>query len=125
MQTWMRWIGLPHEFRAHPNEGKGCDCLLMTWAVLDEADVPHPPLDPSWLDLAEAGEWDHLQSLWKANTITVDKPEPYAVCLFKNGPSGLGLGVVVDNGVLMVHHRRGVCWVPLTTVRRLSFCKLI
>lgn len=122
MPIWTRWIGLPHVFGANPEDGQGCDCLVMVWAVLDAAGVHHPPFDVRWLALAEAGEWLQLQQLWDAATRPLPGPEQHAICLFHNGPAGLGVGVVVDDGLLLVHHRRGVAWVPLTALRRLTFC---
>jgi hypothetical protein len=121
MPTWMRWIGLPHGFGAHPEDGIACDCVLMVWAVLDEAGVRHPPFEQDWLTLAEAGEWAALEELWTSGTRELATPEPYAVTLLHNGPAGLGVGVVVDDGLLMVHHKRGVYWAPLSAFKRLPF----
>lgn len=118
----MQWLGLPHRFGAWPQDGEGADCVLMVSSVLEEAGVPHPPFDASWLHLAERGEWGELQRQWDALTVPLPAPQPYAVTLFHNGPSGLGVGVVVDDGLLMVHHRRGVCWVPLSAIRSLPYC---
>ena len=121
MPTWMRWIGLPHAFGANPKDGVACDCVLMVWAVLDEAGVQHPPFEQDWLTLAEAGEWAALEELWTSGTRELTTPEPYAVTLLHNGPAGLGVGVVIDDGLLMVHHKRGVYWAPLSAFKRLPF----
>lgn len=121
MPTWMRWIGLPHGFGANPEDGAAADCVLMVWAVLDEAGVPHPPFETRWLDLAKSGNWPALEKLWDARTRLLPGPVPYAVTLFHNGSAGLGVGVVVDDGLLMVHHKRGVCWVPLAVMKRLPY----
>ena len=121
MPTWMRWIGLPHAFGAIPKDGVACDCVLMVWAVLDEAGVQHPPFEQDWLTLAEAGEWAALEELWTSCTRELTTPEPYAVTLLHNGPAGLGVGVVIDDGLLMVHHKRGVYWAPLSAFKRLPF----
>jgi len=125
MQTWMRWIGLPHKFGVHPSSGEGADCVLMVWSILDEAGVYHPPFDENWLTLAKEDKWNELQLLWNSSTRQLSKPQQYAVCLFNNGPAGLGVGVVIDNGVLMVHHKRGVTWVPLITLHRLTYCEFV
>jgi len=125
MPTWMRWLGLPHGFGAHPKDGIACDCLLMVWAVLDEAGVAHPPFEQQWLTLAEAGRWRELEALWDAKTCMLPGPAAHSVTLFHNGPHGLGVGVVVDDGLLMVHHRRGVCWVPLAVMKRLPYYKFL
>ena len=121
MPTWMRWIGLPHAFGADPKEGIACDCLLMVWAVLDEAGIHHPPFDPNWLELAKAERWNELQNLWDKITRLIAEPEPYAVTLLRNGPAGLGVAVVVDDGLLMVNHKRGVYWAPLDAFKKLPY----
>ena len=125
MVDWKRWIGLPHEFGVHPDSGTGCDCVLMVWAILDSIDVYHPPFDQNWLQLGAAGRWDELRELWAAGTQKLETPQEHAVCLFENGPSGLGVGIVLENGALIVHHKRGVCWVPLRVLRGSQFCRFI
>ena len=123
MADWTAWIGLPHEFGANPADGKAADCVVMVWAVLRDSGVPHPAFEPRWLELASSGQWDSLRSLWDALTEPLSKPEEHAVCLFENGSLGLGVGIVVNNGVLIVHHRRGVCWVPFRTMRNIQYCR--
>lgn len=120
---WHAWIGLPHEFGADPRHGKAADCLVMVWAILDGAGILHPEFQYEWLELARSAEWDILELIWRQITEPLDQPEPYAVCLFENGPAGLGVGIVVDNGVLIVHHKRGVRWVPLKAMRKLEYCR--
>jgi len=71
----------------------------MVWAILDDAGIPHPDFQYEWLELACAAEWDILGLLWDQATEPLDEPEPYAVCLFENGAAGLGVGIVVDDGV--------------------------
>lgn len=125
MNAWMQWLGLPHGFGAHPEDGLAADCVLMVWSVLDAAGINHPPFEQSWLDLAERGAWDELQQLWTRGTRLLLAPQEYAVTLFENGAAGLGVGVVIDEGLLMVHHRRGVCWMPLSAMKRLSYYEFL
>lgn len=125
MGCWHSWIGLPHAFGANPEDGVGCDCLVMAWLVLAEARIPRPPFDQQWLDLARSGCWPDLEHKWNSATRQLPAPAPYALTLFNNGSAGLGVGVVVDNGLLMVHHKRGVCWLPLAVVRRLPYYEFI
>ena len=122
MVDWKRWIGLPHMFGVHPESGQGCDCVLMVWAILDSIGVHHPPFDERWLLMGADGHWDELRQLWESKTQKLDKPQEHAVTLFENGPAGLGVGIVVDNGALIVHHTRGVCWVPFRVLRGAQFC---
>ena len=71
--------------------------------------------------MAKAGKADELVRIYKRLTYEIDEPEEYAVTLFDNGESGLGMGVVVDGGLLMVHHRRGVCWLPIRLLKKLRY----
>jgi hypothetical protein len=125
MEYWMRWVGLPHKFGVHPESGEAADCLLMVWAVLERAGIPHPDFDQEWLDLAELGHWSALEEKWKARTRLLEAPCPYALTLFKNGRAGLGVGVVIDGGVLMIHHKRGVCWLPTESLQNLSYYEFV
>jgi hypothetical protein len=121
--NWRRYLGLPHIFGADPNDGIGADCVIMTWNVLAGAGQYTPPLDPAWFTQAEAGAWDELTAVYKSVTYELPVAEEYAVTLFNNGPIGVGLGVVVDGGLLMVHHKRGVCWAPTRLLKRLTYCR--
>ena len=125
MINWQKWLGLPHEFGVHPDSGTGADCVLMVWAVLDSVGVHHPPFDPLWLELGKEGQWQQLREIWKEGTAEIDEPQEYNVCLFENGPSGLGVGIVINRGALIVHHKRGVCWVPLRAMRKSEFRRFI
>lgn len=122
MRDWRRYIGLPHVFGADPENGEGADCLVMVFGVLDAMGVSHPRLNQQWLELAAAGDWPQLQRLWAAGTRPLPAPEDGAVTLIQNGAGGLGVAVVVDGGLLMVHHRRGVIWTPLEALKPLSYC---
>lgn len=119
---WRDWIGLPHRFRADPRNGHGADCLIMVWNVLEDAGAPHPRLDPTWLDLAEWGRHRLLAQTYEELTMPLDAPEEYAVTLFSTART-IGIGVVVDGGLLHVHHRRGVQWMPLDRCKPLEFRK--
>jgi hypothetical protein len=100
MIDWKPWVGLPHVFGEHPKHGRGADCVVMVWAILDSVGVYHPPFDYKWMELATAGKWEELQALWNAATEVLPEMEEFAVCMFKNGANGLGVGIVVENGVL-------------------------
>lgn len=113
MRNWRSYIGLPHVFGADPADGEGADCLVLVMGVLDDLGIAHPPFDEQWLQLAKRGAWEQLESLWKQGTTALAGPEEGAVTLLRNGPAGLGVAVVIDGGLLMVHHRRGVVWIPL------------
>lgn len=117
---WHRWIGLPHKFRADPNDGQGADCLIMTWNVLDAAGVSHPALDAEWLSMAERGDYEALTMLYRERTIDLDKPEEYAVTMFL-AAQHIGIGVVVDGGLLHVNRRKGVRWIPVERCKKLEY----
>lgn len=114
MKNWHKYLGLPHKFGADPNDGHGCDCVIMVWNVLQESDAPHPPYDPAWLQLAKQGRWQELKNQWLDRTVVCGQEE-YALTLFEE-PNHLGLGIIVDNGLLFPHHKRGVHWLPLRKV---------
>jgi hypothetical protein len=118
---WKHWIGLPHEFGADPEDGKAADCLVMVWHILDDAGIAHPQMNAQWLQLAEQKRWPELEQLWRDGTVELDGPQQHAVALIRNGPAGLGVSIVVDDGLLLVHHRRGVQWVPLSYMPSLRF----
>ena len=121
MSNWRNYLGLPHEFGADPADGVAADCVILTWHVLQAAGVYCPRLDSNWFVMAKAGKADELVRIYKRLTYEIDEPEEYAVTLFDNGESGLGMGVVVDGGLLMVHHRRGVCWLPIRLLKKLRY----
>jgi len=117
IDDWRTWIGLPHEFGADPRDGKAADCLVMAWRVLDAAQAPHPPLNPAWLERARQGRAADLIQVWRDATVRVDPPTEYAIAIFGTAYGALGVGILVEAGCLTVHHRRGVCWVPLWLMR--------
>ena len=119
MKHWHQYIGLPHVFKADPENGQGADCLIMTWNVLAHDNIPHPALDPEWLDLAERREWEKLKALWLEITKPCN-PQQYAITLFEE-PTHLGLGIIVDNGLLFAHHTKGVKWLPLRRLINLEY----
>ena len=118
---WKRWIGLPHEFGADPCDGQSADCVLMVWRILDDAGIGHPEFNAYWLEMARQKRWGELELMWTEATTQLEQAEEHAVTLFRNGPAGLGVGIVVDGGLLLVHHRRGVRWVPLSYMPELRF----
>ena len=121
MRNWRSYIGLPHVFGADPENGEGADCLLLAFGILSDLGVHHPPFESQWLDLAKLGQWEQLNKLWDQGTVPLSGPTEGAVTLLRNGPAGLGVAVVIDNGLLMVHHRRGVTWVPLHLMKPLPY----
>ena len=116
---WHRYLGLPHVFGADPEDGVGCDCLIMTWNILAEAGVPHPQYQDRWLNLARQGEWVALKELWLSETVVCPQQE-YALTLFEESDH-LGLGIIVDDGLLFPHHKRGVHWLPNRKVAHREF----
>jgi len=107
MPIWYPWLGLPHQFAADPRDGKAADCLVMVWAVLEAAKAPYPSWNPQWLEMARTGRWKRLRALWARVTVPLPQPLEHAVFMRQRG-----VGVVTNGGLLTVHHRRGVCWVP-------------
>jgi len=117
MMTWAKWIGLPHRLGADPCDGVGADCLVMCARVRVDAGLSMPDIDPQWFELAAAGRWGPLAATWNQLMEPCDA-EPYALLLHQQ-PSGIGVAIAVDDGVLIVHHQRGVQWLPLDVAARL------
>jgi len=125
MSSWVQWIGLPHGFGARTEDGEAADCLLMVWSVLDESGVKHPPLNPDWLKIAELGEWSRLKEEWNRITRPLSRPQLYSVALSDHGRNGLGVSIVVSEGLLFVHHRRGVHCAPLKVFAGYDFREFV
>jgi hypothetical protein len=117
------YLGLKHEFGADPRDGKAADCLLLCFTLLDEAGIYRPELDPHWMDMALIGLWPSLETVWNNHTSPVNAVEAGCVALHWNRPNSkhprLGISTVVEDngnlGVVMIHARKGVVWLPLTT----------
>ena len=119
MSNWPAWVSarLPHVIGADPDDGQGIDCLVMCAKVRRSAGIPTPDLDPQWFAMAAAGQWEQLQREWR-RLMEPCRLEPFALVLHRQ-PLGLGVGVVVDDGLLIVHHRRGAQWLPLEVAGRI------
>jgi hypothetical protein len=121
--TFHRYLGLKHGFGADPRLGEAADCLLLCFALLEDAGVPAPVVDPSWFEMARAGLWGSLETAWNRGTVSVEKPEKFAVSLYRNRPKPdhprLGVSTVIESGgslgIVMIHARKGVVWLPLST----------
>jgi hypothetical protein len=116
---YLRWVQqqLPHVIGADPDDGVGADCLIVAAKVRAAAGLPTPPMDPKWFTMAANGEWLELVREWR-RVMEPCELEPYALIL-KGGGNGLGVSLVVDGGVLMVNHHRGVQWVPMDVASRM------
>lgn len=125
MRDWRRYIGLPHQFGADPDTGIGADCLVMVFGLLDDLHLRHPQFEEQWLDLAAKGAWEELENLWAALTVPLAAPSEGAVTLLHNGTLGLGVGIVLDRGLLTVHHRRGVVWAPLCVLKPRTYYEFV
>jgi glucose uptake protein GlcU len=87
------------------------DCLLVAFAVLDELNMPHPPLAKLWFALAAEGMWRDLRTLFMSLTVA-DDGSAGAVAMMQSG-----IVISIDGGVLLTQHRSGVRWVPMEMLR--------
>jgi hypothetical protein len=108
---WPQWIGLPHQVGADPADGVAADCLVMCHRLRTAAGLCTPPLDPMWFTIAAAGQWSELEREWRRLMVRCE-PHPYAMLLSPQS-SSLGVSIRLDDGILTVHHRRGVQWLPI------------
>lgn len=120
MKYWHRYLGLPFKEGADPEDGDGADCFLMVWRILETEGVPHPPFQDYWRRLAELGRADELEQVWMEYMKPIKAPREMALTFFKYPPR-VGVGIVIDDGLLAVHNRRGVCWIPLSNLRQIQF----
>jgi hypothetical protein len=111
MMNWSKWIGLPHEVGADPDDGVGIDCLMMAYKLRTAAGLYMPSLDATWFEMVDAGQWQELRAEWDRLMCPCDA-EPYAL-LLHHQPGRLGVSIAIDGGILLVHHRRGAQWVPV------------
>lgn len=121
---WLKWIGLPHQIGADPNDGQAACCLRMTVQVLRSAGK-QPPEDAvidRWIALAKEGQWPLLKAAFLQHCIPTQERELWSVVLITNGPrEALGLGIVIpDDLLLFPHHRQGVVTAPLRLLRPLT-----
>jgi hypothetical protein len=99
--------------------------MVIAHVILTELGL-RPPDIKDWIELARKSEWMELQILFDRHFIPVFEPVAGSVALIRNGPIGLGVATYLDasNGVLMVHHGKGVVIVPARLTRLLQFTKL-
>jgi hypothetical protein len=114
---YYKWIGLPHKFAADPDGGEGADCLVIAHKVLLAHSFTCPPLSSEWIDLAASQRWGELEKEWHRYMIRVDKPVNCDLSMTRSDVTGFAIGVVIDNGILFVSHRKGVAWIPLSLAK--------
>jgi hypothetical protein len=114
---YYRWIGLPHRLGADPSNGEGADCLILVHKILTSAGVSCPPINKRWFLLVAKKDWAKMHEIWNCHMVQVDKPKNFDVYMATNNVTGLCLGAVVDDGIVTVHHEKGVCWVPLSLTK--------
>lgn len=117
MIKYAKWIGLPHVLGEDPDNGVGADCLVLARKVLELSGQSCPPLNPQWFEMAKEGRWEELEQEWTELMEPIDAPCQFAISMNRNSFTGFNIGVVVDDGVLIVHHRKGVAWIPLSLTR--------
>ena len=117
---WIRWVDarLPHLTGADPDDGDGIDCLVMCSKVRTSVGLPMPALNPQWFEMARDGRWRELHDEWN-RLYEPHRLEPYALVLHQQPGGLMGIGVVIDDGVLIVHHHRGAQWLPMDVAGRL------
>lgn len=121
---WRAWLGLPHEIGADPRDGSAACCLVMTTIILQDKGFNTPPID-DWLVAAKAGNYAEILYQLEKCIEPITTPEMYAFTIFRNGRSGLGVGIVIEsNTLLLVHHRKGVITLPLDRLRLMRYNRL-
>jgi hypothetical protein len=70
--------------------------------------------------MAERGDYEALARLYRESTIDLGEPEEYAVTMFR-AADHIGIGVVVDGGLLHVNRRKGVRWIPVERCKKMEY----
>lgn len=113
---WHRWLGLPHEIGADPRDGKAACCLVIAHILLTDAGLVPPPLEPM-VQRARIGDWSGLMADYHNATRAVQCRERLAMTLLVT-KNGIGLGTVVEDGLLLIpHHQHGVITFPADVLR--------
>lgn len=85
----------------------------------------NPPDINDWIQWAKCEDWLRITRKFEAHFTSTSSPGLGSVTLFRNGVHGLGVGTVVEDGLLLlVHHRRGVITTPLASLRHRQYSKL-
>jgi hypothetical protein len=121
--TFHQYLGLKYELGADPKDGKAADCSILCFTLLREAGVKVPDFDPQWTEMARMGLWGSLETIWSRGTVPISEPEQFSVVMHRNKPkpgsSRLGISTVMESGgslgIVMIHARKGVVWLPLST----------
>lgn len=121
--TFHQYLGLKYELGADPKDGKAADCSILCLTLLREAGVKVPDFDPKWTEMARMGLWGSLETIWRRETAPISEPEQFSVAMHRNRPrpgsSRLGIVTAMESsgslGIVMIHARKGVIWLPLST----------
>jgi hypothetical protein len=115
------WIGLPHLVGADPRKGEGADCLLLSFALAEEAGLEHPPLPANLFRWYRLGKIGDLAALFLEHSEPVEAPTEGCIAIRVQPGAMLGVCTFTDGGVAYVSEETGVAWVPAHRLPGLSW----
>jgi hypothetical protein len=124
MIDYYKWVGLPHEIGADPDDGVAADCLVMTSKVLKSQNLFCPPLNPNWFEMARQERWDSLYREWGRLMEKTDDISNGCVYMHSDKEQLFGLGVFIDGGFLIVRHTKGVAWIPVSLIQKPNYWRV-
>lgn len=120
--NWHKWIGKKHKTGADPVYEDGCDCLIMVVRIRENLGLPSPSKSDvaAMISFSEAGSYDEIYNIIDPHLVKLNKAEDGAFTIFET-PDQIGAAVMIENGILSVHHTKGVRWTPSNAMRRLNW----
>lgn len=122
MDFWHKWLGKPHGFRADPDESDRCDCLIMLVKIRRELGMKVPSEEEldRLLTLSEQLRFEEINSAIAEHLIEKDRPQD-GFFVITNPGDHIGVSVFINQGLLCVNSRRGVRWVPGSSLKTLTW----
>jgi len=119
---WHQWLGKPHGFRADPDCSDNCDCLIMLVKVRRALgmEVPSDQELDKLLTLSEQLKFEEIDAEIAEHLVEMQEPED-GFFIIMNAVDHVGVSVFIDQGLLCVNSRRGVRWVPGSSLRTLKW----
>jgi hypothetical protein len=120
--NWHKWIGKKHVTGADPEYDEGCDCLLMVVRLREHLGLPVPDsMDvATMILLSQAEAHQDIYALITPHLVATESTCDGAFTIFDT-PDQIGAAVMIDGGLLVVSHKRGVRWLPANMLRKFNW----
>lgn len=117
-EKWIQWIGKKHVFGDDPTTDDGCDCFVMAVRVRELFGLTVPSEEEVKLLLSFAEQKKNVEvfRFIRGRTVRLEKMElgsfSYVFSL-----SNICVYSCVGDGILEVHHEKGVRWLSASGVK--------